>query len=264
MTLFSQVFCIKELGKQSFAMTTKLKSLGFTSGHAHLLLVAVAIFGVLMFAKSDLNIGALFANADDEIEMLSYEDARAEVIAERGGEAVADPAAEAEAEKQLALLDRSLENGQVLGEAVGLGEIPAADAIFTKDNLNKIPVKVITDVLPEDPQRYADKLSYIESTNDVVTLLANINSNDPAVIQKAQEQATRIVQMMGTIYVPESFVDYHRYKTIYYTSLINVADIWTKKRPETDLQVQSTLLFSVMSKVETLRVELESKYQIKL
>jgi hypothetical protein len=185
-------------------------------------------------------------------------------VSEYGGEAVTDPAAEAEAEKQLALLDRSLENGQVLGEAVGMDDIPAADAIFSKDNLDKIPVKTIYNVQPGDPQSYADKLSYIESSNDVLTLLANINSNDPAVIQKSQEQATRIVQMMGTIYVPEPFVEFHRYKTMYYTSLTNLADIWMKKRPETDLQTQSTLLFSVMGKVETLKAQLESQYKIKL
>jgi hypothetical protein len=243
-------------------MTTKLKSLGFTSGHAHLLLVAVAIFGVLMFAQSDLNIRTLFANADDEVEMLTYEDARAEVAAEYGGVSSTD--ADAEAEKQLALLDRSLDNGQVLGEAVGMENIPSADAIFSQDSLSKIPVKIIYNALPEDSQRYADKLSYIESSNDVVTLLANINSGDPAMIQKSQDQATRIVQMMGAVAVPQGLVEYHRYKTIYYTSLINMADIWMHKRPETDLQTQSTLLFSVMGKVENLKSELESKYQIKL
>ena len=243
-------------------MTTKLKSLGFTSGHAHLLLVAVAVFGLLMFAKSDLNVRTLFANADDEVEMLTYEDARNEVVTAYGG--VASSPADEEAEKQLALLDRSLDNGQVLGEMVGLGSIPSADAIFSQDILNKISVKVIHNALPEDPQNYADKLTYIESSNDVLTLLANINSGDPALIQSSQDQANRIVQMMGTIAVPPSFVEYHRYKTIYYTSLTNMADIWMKKRPETDLQPQSTLLFSVMGKVETLKAELETKYNITL
>jgi hypothetical protein len=254
---------LKFSGEQSFGMTTKLKSLGFTSGHAHLLIVAVAIFGVLMVAQSDISLGTLFANADDEVKMISYDEARAEAIAERGGVAT-DPGADAEAEKQLALLDRSLENGQVLGEAVGIGDIPSADTIFSQDALSKIPVKTIYNVLPDDPQRYAERLTYIESSNDVVTLLANINSGDQAVIQKSQDQATRIVQMMSAIYVPKDFVEYHRYKTMYYTSLINMADIWMKKRPETDLQTQSTLLFSVMGKVETLKAELESKYQIKL
>lgn len=265
--MFSQLFPNKflgNLGKRSFGMTTKLKSLGFTSGHAHLLLVAVAIFGVLMVTKSDINFHALFANADDEVTMLTYEDARAEVIAARGGEMGSNPEAEAEAERQLALLDRSLDSGQVLGEAVGMDNIPAADSIFSKDALNKIPVKTIYNPLPEDPQQYANKISYIESSNDVLGLLANINSTDPSVIQKAQDQATRIVQMMGSIYVPQDLVEYHRYKTMYYTSLINMADIWMKKRPETDLQVQSTLLFSVMGKVETLKSELQSKYQIQL
>lgn len=244
-------------------MTTKLKSLGFTSGHAHLLLVAVAIFGVLFFAKSNLSLRALFVKADDKVEMLTYEDARAQVIAARGGEVGENPEAEAEAERQIALLDRSLDNGQVLGEAVGL-EVPVADQIFSQDALNKIPVKVITNSLPDDAERYSNRIAYIETSNDVLSLLANINSEDSTTIKKSQIQATRIVQMLGSIYVPQDFVEYHRYKIMYYTSLINIADIWMKNRPETDLKIQSELMFSVMNRIESLKKNLQDQYHITL
>ncbi len=242
-------------------MKEKLKELGFTSGHAHLLIVAVALFAVLIFAQSDLSLRALFANADDEVVMLTYDDVHSKVSADYGE---VSAKADLQAEKQLALLDRSLDSGQVLGESVGLDNIPIADAIFAPDNLAKIAVNSFGNATQEDIQAYADKISYIESSNDVLALLANINSSDPSVIQQAQDQAVRIIQMMGMISVPEQFVEYHRYKTIYYTSLTNMADIWMKKRPESDLQIQSSLLFSVMNKVETLKSQLESKYQIKL
>lgn len=243
-------------------MKTKLQSLGFTSGHMHLLLVAVAFFSVLMVAKSDINIKTLFVHADDEVNMLTYEEAHADAAREFGSSG--DSTASADADAQLALLDRSLDSGQVLGDSIGIGAVPAAEEIFSLDSINKIQVQEISNATDVQIKDYADKILYIESSNDVITMLANINSGDSAVIKQSQEQATRVVQMMGMIFVPEQFAEYHRYKTLYYSSLINVADIWMKNRPETDLQTQSTLLFSVMAKVESLKASLENQYKIQL
>lgn len=246
---------------RSLVMKTKLQSLGFTACHVHLLLVAFALFSVLMVAKSDISIKALFVKADDNVEMLTYEGVRDEILAQRGEVA---PQTDAEAEAQFALLDRSLDNGQVLGESIGLDKIPGADEIFSTENLNQIPVNSISTNSASDFKIYSDQILYIESSNDVITLLANINSGDQAVIKQAQDQATKIIQMMALISVPEQFVEYHRYKTLYYTSLTNLADIWMNNKPESDLQTQSTMLFSVMTKVESLKTELQNKYQIQL
>ncbi len=243
-------------------MTTKLKSLGFTASHVHLLLVAFALFSVLIVAKSDISIKALFVKADDNVDMLTYEEVRDEILAERGG--TITPQTDAEAEAQFALLDRSLDNGQVLGESIGLDKIPGADEIFSTNDLNQIPVNSFSTNSSTDFKAYSDKILYIESSNDVLALLANINSSDKAVIKQAQDQATKIVQMMGMITVPEQFVEYHRYKSLYYTSLTNLADIWMNNKPESDLQTQSTMLFSVMTKVESLKTELQNQYQIQL
>lgn len=242
-------------------MKDKLQSLGFTSGHAHLLLVAVAIFAVLTVAKSDISIKALFVNADEETKMLTYDEVRNKVAAEYGSMS-ATPADE-EAERQLALLDRSLDQGQVLGEQIGIGSIPRAEQIFSRDQLDQIVVQTKS-TSKESVQKYTEEVLRVESKYGAVALVANLNSNDPAVLNQTKDQAKVIIQNLKGLTVPSELADYHRYKMIYYQTLSNMADAFATNDLNSDFQNTSKIMFGIMEKIEQTNSQIQTKYQVNL
>lgn len=236
---------------------TKLKELGFTQGHAHLLLVAVAFFAVLTFVQSDLSLKALFANADDEVVMLTFDQVQSEVEAEYGG---ISTEADAVAEEQLALLDRQLDEGTVLGEAIGLGAIPSAESLYSPEQLNSVK---IFSVVPTDQQSvvdYYDRILRIKSYYDTTQMFANLNSNSPEAMKDTQDTAKEIVYSMEQIPVPSELVEYHKYNVFYYQTLAAIAE--PLSGGEGDLSSYSKTLFSLMNKIGNIESGINSKYNI--
>ncbi len=72
--------------------------------------------------------------------MLTYDEVKNQVESQNPT-SLSDTEVSPEDEKQLALLDRSLENGQVLGADIGIGTIPNVDELYSADQLGAIPVK---------------------------------------------------------------------------------------------------------------------------
>lgn len=243
-------------------MKTKLQSLGFNASHAYLLTVAVALFVALTFVQSDLNLRTLFANADSETEMLTYESVRDELVADQSP-IVSDEVAMAEAEKQLALLDRSLENGQVLGESIGLGAVPQADQIFSREQLDSIVVTT-EKTNPQSIQRYAERVLRVESENNALEVMANLNSSDSVLLTNTKQQITVIIQDLKGLAVPEELADYHRYKMIYYQTLASMADSFASNNLNTDFQNTSKILFSIMEKIEQTKNVIQTQYSISI
>lgn len=242
-------------------MTTKLKSLGFTASHVHLLLVAFALFSVLIVAKSDISIKALFVKADDNVEMLTYEGVRDEILAERGG--VITPQTDAEAEAQFALLDRSLDNGQVLGESIGIGTIPPAEQIFSRDQLDLITLS-IEETTKESVEKYSERLLNVESQESATSLMANLNSSDPEILNKTRDQAMEIISNLKSLTVPSELVDFHRYKMIYYQSLSSMASSFAQNTLDTNFENTSKIFFSITSKLEESKSKIQDQYQVVL
>ena len=242
-------------------MKTKLQSLGFTASHAHLLLVVFALFSVLMVVKSDISIKAIFVKADENVEMVTYEEVRAQIIAERGGEVTQE--SEAEAEAQLALLDRSLDEGKVLGESIGIGAIPSADQIFAREQLDTIVV-ITTSTNQASVKKYSDDVMGVEAKYDAVTLMANLNSSDVSILNSTKEQATVIIQNLKGLTVPDELADFHRYKMMYYQTLLSMADAFATNTLDTNFQNTSKILFSIMEKMEQVKSAIASKYNVAL
>lgn len=242
---------------------TKIESLGFTRGHIQVLTVAFIVIGGLIVFKSGINITTMFANADDEAKpTLTYEQVAAEVAAEQSGQ-TSTAEADREAEEQFALLDRSIDNGMVLGDSIGLGEIPNSDEIFLQSDLEKIKVNTIA-TTTATVKAYEDEILYIESKSDLITILSNINSGDTDTLTLGKQQALELARAMGNVSVPNELVEFHRYKIMYAISLSNISEVWLKERPETDLQVQTQLMLSTMNKIESLRQAINQKYSASL
>jgi hypothetical protein len=241
-------------------MKSKLKSLGFTSGHMHLLLVAVALFSVLMVAKSDVSFKTLFANADDESVMLTYDDVRSEVVQEYGD--LPSNELDAEAEAQIALLDRSLDEGKVLGEAVGVGEIPSVDQIYSAEQMDTIKIFKIVDSTPESVKVYSDRMLRIKSYYNTTEMFASLNSNDPDAMKLTSEKTDGITVSMEKIPVPQELVEYHKYNVFYYQTLAAIGT--SLATGDGDLSTYTKTLFSLTNKITEIENWISQNYGVGL
>lgn len=241
-------------------MKDRFKSLGFTASHVHLLIVVVAFFSVMIVAKSGINFRAMFANADDEQVMLTYDSVRSEVEAEFGYTASGEDKV---AEQQIALLDRK-ENGQVLGEAIGLGAIPSAEQMFSKENLETLPIDSIIPTDSVTAEKYFNNLKIVESYFDSTNILALLNSNDEAQLTEASEQAKNIVRSLRSVPVPNEFTTFHRYQMLYYTSLSQLAENFTSNDYGVSFQETSKAMFSLTDRIVSLKSEFANKYNLSL
>ncbi len=240
-------------------MKTKLQELGFTSGHVHLLLVAVALFSVLFVAKSDISLHTLFANADDQATMVSFEDVMSEVQSQNGTPSTAiDP----DAEEQIALLDRSLDQGSVLGEAIGIGAIPSADELYSQEQLSAIPVGAVVGTNQQSIKQYTDAMLRLETTYDTATLYSDLNSSDTEVNKQAANKVTNIVSDMTKISVPDGLLDFHRYNVLYYQSLGAIGNSFVTG--EGDLANYSKTFFSLSNKISSIKADIKQKYGAEL
>ncbi len=240
-------------------MKAKLQSMGFSLAHAQLIGVAVVIFAILVVTQTGVSIKGMFASADSEKPMLTYESVRAEVLAKNSGSS-SQGEVDAENARQLAMLDLS-DDGEVLGVN---SDFPSADQIFTPDVMSKIQIKHSALTGNEAIQKYADQVLYIESNTDVLALLSNMNSEDHGVIEKSQASTKEMIGALAQVPVPTGLEDFHRYKMMYYTTLRNIGDIWLGKLAETELQTQSTILFSLTEKIESIKATVQKNNSISL
>lgn len=240
---------------------TKIQSLGFTLRHLQILVVAFLLIGSLTLAKTGINFKSFFVNAD-ETKQLTYEEVRNKIYTENPLPTLEDSIS-AEDSAQLALLDRSLDQGEVLGDSIGIGTIPPADQIFNREQLDAI--KINTQPTNVDTiQKYKIDLLGVESQDEAIVLIGSLNSNDPAVLEKAKEQATTVMQKLFNVVVPDELADFHRYKLIYYQTLSGMVDGFASNSKDSNFENSSKIFFSVTNKIEQTKAEIQTKYNIEL
>jgi hypothetical protein len=240
---------------------TKLQNLGFTSGHVQLLTVAVAIFAVLIYAKSDINLTAMFASADEEVTMMTYEDALAEATAEQGFDYTNQNDG---SEEQLALLDRGEVDGKVLGETIGIGEIPDADEMMLPEISSQLKVNAIGIESAYYRSQYQEWMHNIERDGDITNILAALNSSDPTVLREAVSGWDWVIRKMADVEVPPSLEQYHKNKMIYYSVLKGLGEIYAGDKSESDMPLLAKAMLSFSQKVESMTASLNEQYQLNL
>ncbi len=233
--------------------------MGFTLAHAQLIAIAVVVFVILVATQSSLDIKAMFAGASTPEKMLTYESVRTEVLAENGSDSNQDEM-NAENARQLAMLNLS-DNGEVLGVN---SDFPSAEELFSPEMMDKIAIKHSSLNGDAAIKKYADQILYVESAVDVLALLTNMNNEDHSAVEQSQNSAKSMIASMAAVPVPSGLEDYHRYKMMYYTTLINIGDIWLGKRDQSELQDQSKILFSLTEKIESIKASVLTKSSISL
>src|SRR6476469_3596372 len=147
---------------------TKLQSLGFNSAHAKLLTVVVGVFVVLFFAKSNLDVKTLFVKADSKQEVLTYDEVKNQVAQKYQSSS----AGEDDSSDQVALLSRGDVDGKVLGDAIGIGEIPDADQLLLPEISDQLQITKAPTDNADARSAYQIQAQQIENDADITGLLA--------------------------------------------------------------------------------------------
>ncbi len=240
--------------------TSKLQELGFNKNHFALIAVGTLLFIVLIIPKTGIKLSALFSQAAEPVEMITYDQTRNDVYAQMnlGGP---DPYVD-ELENQFALLDRGDADGAVLGEAIGLGEIPSVEQLYSSEQLSLIPVRISNDSGAAAVQKYSERMLRIESYYNTAELFASLNGTDAAAMAEAGKKATEIIETMNQLDVPKELVDYHRYNILYYQTLGKLSTAFTTDDP--NLGQYSQAMFSLLDKIGAIKSEINSAYGVSL
>ncbi|MEZ4180000.1 MAG: hypothetical protein R3B41_00565 [Candidatus Doudnabacteria bacterium] len=239
--------------------------LGFGFNHALLLGAAVVIFLILIIPQLNNLVGSLTANADDQKPVLTFEQAQSQVESELDQLFAELDTSNNIQDQQLSLLDRVDDNGQVLGAAIGLGDIPTAEQLFSEQELSQIPVQSVIYTDAQTVQQYADRISRIEGYYDTIEIFAVLNESDPARLREVANQTEAIVNSMRQIPVPDELLNYHRLSSIYYQTLGQIGlGFAGGESGAVNLQIYSKNLFSLIDRIGMVREEINQKYGVKL
>ncbi|HMR54983.1 MAG TPA: hypothetical protein PKD34_00105 [Candidatus Doudnabacteria bacterium] len=241
---------------------TNKSEYGFTRNHFALLGVAVLVFSLLVIPESGIKLSAMFTQAQTQQPVITYDQMRGEVYAQMGIGNESEYIQELE--NQFALLDRGHADGAVLGESIGIGAIPTAEQVFSRELLDQIQINIINDNSQNSIERYSENVLKVESTNGAIVMLANLNNNDLQVLSETKLQAESLVGDLKAIEVPSELADLHKYKLIYYQTLSVIANGFVGNSNEVDFANHSKILFSVMDKIEKTKNEISSKYRVSL
>lgn len=241
----------------------KLKDLGFTSAHVQLLTVAFLVLGALIVFKSGINVTAMFAHADNAKPNLTYEQALAQVQAQQAQDDSNISSAESD-QSQIALLDRGNIDGQVLGEAIGIGAIPDADQLPLPEITSQISMQTTSQ--DDDAARlaYQTAVSQTETDANIVGLLGELNSSDKPTLEHAVKGWGWVIDTLQNIPVPPSLAEFHKDKITYYIVMQNIGKIYAGQKPESDLQLLTKAMLSYSQKVDSLQTSLNDKYKLSL
>ncbi len=244
-------------------MKTKLQSLGFTAAHFQLITAAVIVFGSLIFIKSDLSVRALFAQADNEKPEITYESVRNQLLAEQGLVTPNNESLESDAE-QLALLDRGDIDGEVLGDAIGIGAIPDADELL----LPEISSQLKLTITPQDNEAtraaYQTTVQTIEADANIVSLLGELNSSDIDTLRHAVSGWQWVINTLSATPVPASLEKYHKTQLTYYSVMMNIGKIYAGDKSEAELPLLTKAMLSYSQKAEALRAQMNEQYKLSL
>jgi hypothetical protein len=139
---------------------------------------------------------------------------------------------------------------------------PDTTNLFTPEMLFKIKVNSLKQTTPELIKKYTDELLLAESKLGSLEMLSDLNSTDQAVLISVDERAKKLVAALAQISVPSALEEFHKFKMIYYTTLGSVALNLAGEATAADADSSVTIMFSVLQKLESIKSEIFSKYQV--
>lgn len=225
----------------------KLQQLGFNRNHYLIGLIAVIVFGVLVFPRTGIQLSAMFSQADETKPQITYEAMREKVYAQAGVGKI-DPYLQ-KLDEQFALLDRGQADGAVLGEAIGIGEVPNADELVLPEVEQQFPIRISTSSSPEQESNYLNQLRELEISYNTLAMLGDLNSTDVSLLESSVQKWNSFLTDLSQMEVPVSMEDYHRTKIYYYFSIMRIGSVYAGLSDEASLATYLKVMISFGNKL---------------
>lgn len=235
---------------------------GFSYWHLGLVAGLAALLVLMIVMKSGFSFFGKKKTGDVAgVTSLTYEQVKKDV-AENSVIIKDDESLTAEA---IAMLDPSNPAGEVLGATTEeLKNFPSIEEILTSEDLAKMQVRISKEKGKAGIEKYASDVTYVETKNNVLDLFASLNSDDPQVLYNSKKRTEDMVVSLGGINVPEELVDYHKYKAMYYMVLGKMATSLSGNQGKETLLSTTQILFALIEKIETIKVDVQNKYGVSL
>lgn len=226
----------------------------------HLGLIAVCAFGILgmTLLKNGLHIKPDAAQVNNSTRAsLTYEEAKAQVMASHAQDAIR-PEVE---NNPLLTLDPGRDSGDVLGANTENG-ISQLDASVTPEMLSQVQINSINVGGKVAMERYFADMESAEQYGESFVALAALSSTDPNELKEGGVKAMKVVSYLKGVKVPTEAVEFHRMKILYYTTLSQLAGSLASGSKDETTQIESSMFFTLVGKIENLETSLRSKYSI--
>lgn len=227
-------------------------------------LCAVALIGIT-FMRNGFSFHSSQAVADAP-QVLTYDQIYAQASAQDGQGSdsyLADTSGTAQTAEQLALVDPSTQ-GEVAGASTD-ASYPAVEDIFSPKVLGAVNINLQTEPTTTDSlKNYSLAMTALQANNDTLGILAALNTDDKSTLESASQNSVKVFQAMQKVPVPKDLEEYHKYQMFFYQSLGDMADIFSGKRPDTDMQAISEQLFSLIQKIDSMKQDIAGKYGVQL
>ena len=244
------------------------KDEGLHFGHLGLIFACAAFLSlatlmktgfVLPFSKNK------FAGSPPKV--LTYDEVYQKVALKNADEWGIDPVGIEKDRQQLALIDPDLGQGQVAGISTGqLQELgfPNVNEIIGPDQLASVPIVLLDSTSEELVLEYKENSSEPELQGDIISLLADINSDDPEVLRLAGGKAEKILTQLMQIPVPKDLAEYHRLNMFYIFELGLLAEAQSGIEGAPEVKDITPQIFSLAERLEQMKADIAKKYQVEL
>lgn len=226
---------------------TQLQEMGFNGNHALLLLAGVVVFILLLLPRVDIKLSAMFSKADENKKTLTYEQVRDEVYAQMGLGSSDDYLQQLE--NQFALLDRGMADGAVLGEMIGLGEIPSASEINLPEVNQRYPIILSSDNSAQAVTFYRTQVASIESSYNKVGIMAELNSNDKQALLDSTTRWRAMLEELSTLSVPVSQQAFHKNLLHHYYAVLKMGEVYAGAGNEAELGLFLKIMIATANEI---------------
>jgi hypothetical protein len=238
----------------------------FGKSHISLIAVSIVLLVAASFMRGGLKLGSFgFSSAKSAPKPLTYEEIKAmahDKVAQNNAAAADSSASDAQTQAQLAEVDPTYGTGSVLGASIGPASDADVDQVMNSGLISSLPISTYqtTDALQFNA--YASAVHAVENKYGGEALIGALTTRDQASLQSATSSYKNIITGLMAVKVPTQFLEYHRMKLVYYSSLAQIASSMSGDGNNDTAASAASLFFSMNDKILALQSRLESQYEV--
>lgn len=230
------------------------EELGFNKNHGMIIAAVILAFAIYASPALGFDVKRIFIKDKNSfsLEPITYESVRSKVMADMG---VSESPDYKKMQDQLALIDRGAIDTRVLGEAIGIGEIPSPSEMQLPEMLQEYPLNIISNNDLAKVAGFKQAVSEIENKHGLIDLMATLNTTDASVIKDRLPIWKQMLAELSRVPVPSSFAEEFRARFGFYYSMMKTGEIYAGLVDESELPLYLKAMMAFSSKMENNVIE---------